>query len=59
MPLLLTLHVMLLLLSVRVQLLINGEWRDAAAGKTMPVIDPRTEQAILQVNCPYEPFVGS
>lgn len=32
-----------------VQLLINGEWIDAASGKTFPVIDPRTEEEIFRV----------
>jgi len=33
----------------RKQLLINGEWRDAAGGKTMPVINPATEEVIAEV----------
>src|SRR6476659_8053769 len=31
------------------QLLINGEWRDAAGGKTMPVVNPATEDVIAEV----------
>jgi aldehyde dehydrogenase (NAD+) len=33
----------------RKQLLINGEWRDATGGATMPVINPATEEVIAQV----------
>ena len=33
----------------RKQLLINGEWRDAADGRTMPVINPATEETIAEV----------
>ncbi|WP_106476223.1 NAD-dependent succinate-semialdehyde dehydrogenase [Phytohalomonas tamaricis] len=32
-----------------VQLYINGEWRDALAGKTIPVINPATEETIGQI----------
>jgi aldehyde dehydrogenase (NAD+) len=31
------------------QLLIGGEWRDAAGGKTMPVVNPATEEVIADV----------
>jgi len=31
------------------QLLIGGEWRDAADGKTMPVVNPATEEVIADV----------
>ena len=31
------------------QLLINGEWRDASGGKTMPVVNPATEEVIAEV----------
>jgi len=30
-------------------LLINGEWVDSVAGKTVPIVDPRTEQTIISV----------
>jgi acyl-CoA reductase-like NAD-dependent aldehyde dehydrogenase len=30
-------------------LLIGGEWRDAAGGRTMPVVNPATEQVIAEV----------
>ena len=33
----------------RKQLLINGEWRDASDGATMPVINPATEEVIALV----------
>ena len=33
----------------RKQLLINSEWRDAAGGKVMPVINPATEEVIAEV----------
>ena len=33
----------------RKQLLINGEWRDATGGKTMPVVNPATEEIIAEV----------
>ena len=33
----------------RKQLLINGEWRDAAGRATMPVLNPATEQVIAEV----------
>ena len=33
----------------RKQLLINGEWRDAAGGETMPVVNPATEEVIAEV----------
>ena len=33
----------------RKQLLIDGEWRDAAGGKTMPVVNPATEEVIAEV----------
>ena len=29
-----------------VQLFINGQWRDGAEGKTLPIIDPATEEEI-------------
>jgi acyl-CoA reductase-like NAD-dependent aldehyde dehydrogenase len=31
------------------QLLIGGAWHDAAGGKTMPVINPATEEIIAEV----------
>ena len=33
----------------RKQLLINGEWRDAASGAVMPVVNPATEDVIAEV----------
>ena len=33
----------------RKQLLINGEWRDASSGATMPVVNPATEEVIAEV----------
>src|SRR6185436_17656849 len=33
----------------RKQLLINGEWRDAASGAVMPVVNPATEEVIAEV----------
>jgi acyl-CoA reductase-like NAD-dependent aldehyde dehydrogenase len=33
----------------RKQLLIGGEWRDAAGGRTMPVVNPATEEVIAEV----------
>jgi len=33
----------------RKQLLIGGEWRDATGGKTMPVVNPATEEVIAEV----------
>lgn len=30
----------------RVQLLINGEWRDAASGRTITIVDPATEEPV-------------
>ena len=33
----------------RKQLLIDGEWRDAAGGATMPVVNPATEEVIAEV----------
>jgi aldehyde dehydrogenase (NAD+) len=33
----------------RKQLLIGGEWRDAEGGRTMPVINPATEEVIAEV----------
>jgi acyl-CoA reductase-like NAD-dependent aldehyde dehydrogenase len=33
----------------RKQLLIGGEWRDAEGGRTMPVINPATEETIAEV----------
>lgn len=33
----------------RKQLLINGEWRDAAGGATMPLLNPATESVIAEV----------
>ena len=33
----------------RKQLLINGNWQDAADGATMPVINPATEEVIAEV----------
>jgi acyl-CoA reductase-like NAD-dependent aldehyde dehydrogenase len=37
---------------VRNQLFINGEWRGPAAGKTIPVINPATEEVIAEVASP-------
>src|SRR5258708_1568426 len=34
---------------MRKQLLINGEWRDAAGGKTIEVVNPATEEVIAEV----------
>ncbi len=34
---------------IRNQLFINGEWRSPAAGKTIPVINPATEEVIAEV----------
>src|SRR5258708_2307873 len=34
---------------IRRQLFINGEWRDAAEGKTIEVINPATEDVIAEV----------
>ena len=34
---------------IRRQLFINGEWRDAAGGKTIEVINPATEEVIAEV----------
>jgi acyl-CoA reductase-like NAD-dependent aldehyde dehydrogenase len=34
---------------MRKQLFINGEWRDAAGGKTMEVVNPATEEVIATV----------
>jgi acyl-CoA reductase-like NAD-dependent aldehyde dehydrogenase len=34
---------------MRRQLFINGEWRDAAAGKTLDVVNPATEEVIASV----------
>jgi acyl-CoA reductase-like NAD-dependent aldehyde dehydrogenase len=31
----------------RLQPLIDGAWVDAQSGKTMPVVDPRTEEVVL------------
>lgn len=39
----------LLVSSPRPQLLIDGQWVDAVSGKTLPVVDPRTEQVVLHV----------
>jgi acyl-CoA reductase-like NAD-dependent aldehyde dehydrogenase len=33
----------------RKQLLIGGEWRDAEGGRTMPVVNPATEETIAEV----------
>jgi aldehyde dehydrogenase (NAD+) len=33
----------------RKKLLINGEWREAAGGETMPVVNPATEETIAEV----------
>jgi len=33
----------------RKQLLIGGEWRDASDGRTMPVVNPATEEVIAEV----------
>src|SRR3954463_5863367 len=34
---------------MRKQLFINGEWRDAAGGKTLDVINPATEEVVASV----------
>ena len=34
---------------MRKQLFINGEWRDAAGGKTIKVVNPATEEVIAEV----------
>ena len=34
---------------MRKQLFINGEWRDAAGGRTIPVVNPATEDVIAEV----------
>jgi acyl-CoA reductase-like NAD-dependent aldehyde dehydrogenase len=34
---------------MRKQLFINGEWRDAAGGKTIDVVNPATEDVIAEV----------
>jgi aldehyde dehydrogenase (NAD+) len=34
---------------IRRQLFINGEWRDAAGGKTIEVVNPATEEVIAEV----------
>ncbi len=34
---------------MRKQLFINGEWRDAASGRTLPVVNPATEETIAEV----------
>src|SRR5256886_13417050 len=34
---------------MRKQLFINGEWRDAAGGKTIEVVNPATEEVIAEV----------
>ena len=34
---------------MRKQLLIGGEWRDAEGGRTMPVVNPATEEVIAEV----------
>src|SRR3979409_916875 len=34
---------------MRKQLLINGEWRDAAGGKTIEVVNPPPEEVIAEV----------
>jgi aldehyde dehydrogenase (NAD+) len=33
----------------RKKLLINGEWRDGSGGKTLPVVNPATEETIAEV----------
>jgi aldehyde dehydrogenase (NAD+) len=35
---------------MRKQLFINGEWRDAAGGKTIEVVNPATEETIAEVS---------
>ena len=35
--------------TIRKQLFINGEWRDAASGKTLDVVNPATEEVIAAV----------
>ena len=37
---------------MRKQLFINGEWRDAAGGKTLEVVNPATEEVIAEVASP-------
>jgi succinate-semialdehyde dehydrogenase/glutarate-semialdehyde dehydrogenase len=34
---------------VKVQLFINGEWRDSLSGETLDVLDPATEEKIGEV----------
>ncbi|HKB11211.1 MAG TPA: aldehyde dehydrogenase family protein, partial [Vicinamibacterales bacterium] len=34
---------------MRKQLFINGEWREAAGGKTIEVVNPATEEVIAEV----------
>ena len=34
---------------MRKQLFINGEWRDAAGGQTIEVVNPATEEVIAEV----------
>src|SRR5438034_5074025 len=34
---------------MRKQLFINGEWRDAAGGRTIEVVNPATEEVIAEV----------
>ena len=36
-------------MSEQKKLLINNEWRDAAGGKTMDVVNPATEEVIASV----------
>jgi aldehyde dehydrogenase (NAD+) len=42
-------HLEMPLILGRKQLLIGGEWRDAAGGRTMPVVNPATEETIAEV----------
>jgi aldehyde dehydrogenase (NAD+)/phenylacetaldehyde dehydrogenase len=43
----------------RKQLLIGNEWRDAAGGKTMPVVNPATEEVIAEVAAASTPDVDA
>ena len=35
---------------MRKQLFINGEWRDAAGGKTIEVVNPATEEVLSLIH---------
>ncbi len=38
-----------------IKLFINGDWRDGIEGKTLPVIDPASEEEIGQLSCATKP----